>query len=316
MRYVGLPGNTVARLPYVAHGAILHAMFFKSDEKILQRACDRILNEIAGDQLRWHVALPLVLVTAMYAKKMTSEDPIDKSKGYVEEADIGFWIGIQGGEIDKPWMWRDYWLPIYLFVDSGAALSAGREVFGYPKLYMNYRRENIHPDDDARVEVHTQHFEKFGPEEMGSFGPIFSIEQQSETALAQSITTQKKVANSLRTRFTATSGSRLRTALDYTPYSPVLPMIFLKQFRDLTRPNTACYQAITTVDTSPLPEPEPEYKPLSHSYALRFYESDSHPIAEDLGLADGQVADTDFSPFQYKMGFKVGFGSVLWEAKQ
>ena len=83
---------------------------------------------------------------------MTSSDPIDKSKGHVKEADIGLWIWVQGGEADKPETWGDYLLPVYLFVDSGAALSAGREVFGYPKLLGSFERENDNPDNDARVD--------------------------------------------------------------------------------------------------------------------------------------------------------------------
>jgi hypothetical protein len=101
-RFVELPGNTVARLPYFAQDATIHAIFFESEMHILQRVCNRILNDHSDNPLRYHVSYPVVLVTALYANRRTSSDPIDKTKGWVKEADIGLWIAVQGGLASDP----------------------------------------------------------------------------------------------------------------------------------------------------------------------------------------------------------------------
>src|SRR5262245_58914361 len=137
-RFVEIPGNTVARLPYIATNATMHALVFKGRQEFLQRLCDRLLNEPAHGKLRYHVDSSTVLFTAIYAEQMHSGDPIDGSKGFVKETDVGFWIFVRGGEPDNPKMWREFWLPIYLFVDRGSALTAGREVFGYPKNFAEF----------------------------------------------------------------------------------------------------------------------------------------------------------------------------------
>jgi hypothetical protein len=144
--------------------------------------------------------------------------------------------------------------------------------------------------------------------------PIFAFERIPSAKLALASRSEEEVSDQLSARLLAPPMSRPRKALDFTPYGAVLPMIFLKQFRGVTRPNTACYQAVVSVDTTPLAHPEPKYKPLSHGYALRLWPSASHPLAADLGVRSGQTADTgDIPPFQYEMSFTVGFGSVLWD---
>jgi hypothetical protein len=312
-RYVELPGNTVARIPYLARKATIHAMFFVSNSKSsLQRVCDRALNDRVGCPLRFHVNDPVVAFTALYADQMTSDDPIDKSKGYVKEADIGLSILVQGGEADRPETWEDYLLPVYMFVDSGAALSAGREVFGYPKLLGRFERESEVLDNDARVTVHTQHFAKFGPDEEALVAPLFAIERVPEPPPSVAQYPETQFAQGPSGRLFARMIRPPRRALDLTAFGDDgLTMVFLKQFRDLTRPSDACYQAITSVDMIPVTtKPEEDF---SDAYSLRLWESDSHPIASDLGLTCGQKALTEFRPFQTELSFTVGFGSMLWQ---
>jgi hypothetical protein len=89
-----------------------------------------------------------------------------------------------------------------------------------------------------------------------------------------------------------------------------MPMIFLKQFRELSQPALACYQAITSVNAV-MAECRAG-KVLDSTYRLRLHRSDSHPIADDLGLSDGQPAAAQ-RPFaaQMRVDFNVGFGRVL-----
>jgi hypothetical protein len=181
-RFVELPGNTIARLPYVASNALMHAMVFDSAKHVLQRVCDRVLNNPAGGRLRFHVVAPYVLYTALYAERMCSGDPLDKSKGYVAESDIGFWIFVTGGAPDRPADWEQFWLPVYLFVDRASALSAGREVFGYPKNLGEFVFQGATRDGDAAVEVKAEHYPAFGPDRPSEAASLFALEPAPATA--------------------------------------------------------------------------------------------------------------------------------------
>lgn len=314
-RFVELPGNTVARLPYVATNALMHAMIFDSPQHVLQRVCDRVLNHPAGGRQRYQVMAPYVLYTALYAERMHSGDPLDKSKGYVAESDIGFWILVMGGEPDRPTAWEPFWLPVYLFVDRASALNAGREVFGYPKNFGQFVFPGASRDGDAAVEVRTEHYPAFGPDQPSQIAPLFALEPVPATA-ALSATEgigewSMRFAERLGLKGVA-KRAELAATQDPCEMLPMgyMPMIFLKQFRDLEQPARACYQAITAVKAV-MAECR-EGKPLESAYRLRLHKSDSHPIAEDLGLSDGQATAAGLpSAAQIRIDFNVGFGSVL-----
>lgn len=316
-RFVELPGNAIARLPYIAKNALMHVMAFDSPHHVLQRVCDRVLNAPAGGRLRYHVVAPYVLYTALYAERMYSDDPLDKSKGYVAESDIGFWILVTGGDPDNPADWEYCWLPVYLFVDRASALSAGREVFGYPKNLGDFVFSSATRDGDAAVEVKAEHFPAFGPDQPSEIASLFAV----EPAPFKAATAELNGIGDWSLRFADLFGFSRRLECAHAAHTQdpcamlpmgYMPMIFLKQFRDLEQPARACYQAITTVNAVMAECRGGEALP--YAYRLRLHKSDSHPIADDLGLSNGQGMSAALpAAAQMRIDFNVGFGRVLAE---
>lgn len=316
-RFVELPGNTVARLPYIATNALMHAMAFDSPQHVLQRVCDRVLNAPAGGRLRFQIVAPYVLYTALYAERMYSGDPLDKSKGYVAESDIGFWIFVTGGDPDNPTSWEQFWLPVYLFVDRASALSAGREVFGYPKNLGEFVFSSASRDGDAAVEVKAEHYPVFGPGQPSEIASLFALEMAPTVAETEALQGIGDWSRGFADRFGLNrrpERARVIATQDPCAMLPMgyMPMIFLKQFRDLAQPARACYQAITTINAV-MAECR-DGNTLPGAYRLRLHRSDSHPIADDLGLSDGQGTTAVLpAAAQMRIDFNVGFGRVLAE---
>jgi hypothetical protein len=303
--FVELPGNSVGRIPYRATGATMHGFVFPATRRFLQRMCDRCLTDPSEGVLRFHVAAPYVLLTALYVDRMASADPIDKSKGFVKEADIGFWIPVVGGVIDQPTSWRLYWLPTYMFVDSGSALSSGREVFGYPKSLGIFARKG---GDSAAFSVETEHFVRFAPDSEGRTRPLFAVHESGAPPARQAVGMSDIAGalwNLIAPGIPLETGIIKFTADALLPFVG-MPMVFLKQFRDHRYPGRACYRAITSVTVEATSVHGAEF--LDPTFKLSIEPSASHPIAADLGLENGVEPVLAIAA---RMGFEVGFGETL-----
>ena len=62
-----------------------------------------------------------------------------------------------------------------------------------------------------------------------------------------------------------------------------IPMLFLKQIRDVAKPLTAAYQAV--VETTAFSSRVHEGRILGSNYDVMIEECDSHPICADFGMA-------------------------------
>ncbi|MDQ6607100.1 MAG: acetoacetate decarboxylase family protein [Actinomycetota bacterium] len=90
-------------------------------------------------------------------------------------------------------------------------------------------------------------------------------------------------------------------------------LVFLKQFRDITCPTKACYQAVVeapiTFHLTGL-----GYQQLDPSvFALTVQSWASDPIAAQLGIAP-RTPIAPASAFQAKLGFEIGLGLEIWRA--
>ena len=86
-----------------------------------------------------------------------------------------------------------------------------------------------------------------------------------------------------------------------------LPEVFMKQYRDVTNAQEACYQAVVEV-----PNVVKKFTglPLFDKYNFKLEDVASHPMAQQLGL---KSQESVFS-FWLKMDFVVEDGRVIWQA--
>jgi hypothetical protein len=91
-------------------------------------------------------------------------------------------------------------------------------------------------------------------------------------------------------------------------------LVFLKQFRDVSCPTKACYQAVIEAPIDVQPSLLDAYAPLDPKmFNLTVSSPASSPIATELGLPAGQPL-TPISAFHANFDFQIGLGTEVWRA--
>ncbi|MEP2990629.1 MAG: hypothetical protein ABJN65_02330 [Parasphingorhabdus sp.] len=303
-RYASLPGDIVGLPPYVAKDCLMHAMFVKGDTKNQQRLCDLALNEPTDNAFAFSVMTSWVLVTSIYVESMGSGDPLDKSKGVVSEVDIGLWSLVSGLEKPKSKKRKLYWLPSYLFVDSSAAMAAGREVFGYPKSVGEIVRKSTSPMN-ASVDVDIWHFRKFSPTERPVKETIMKVSGPPRKNETHDISSIEEISTFLAEFLPAAAARQYKIPLP----DAGMPQIMLQQIRDAETPHFAALKEIICV--SPKPKNISNGGFLKGQYSLELAKSASHPVAETLGLKKNNKV---LGGIWLEYDFDVGLGRKIWSS--
>ena len=87
------------------------------------------------------------------------------------------------------------------------------------------------------------------------------------------------------------------------------PLVGLKQFRDITQSDRACYQAITD---APMKIVDFHQGGLLGEYVVNFGDLESEPIRQDLGLPPGPIRPLLSAWLRYD--FRLDAGVELWNA--
>jgi hypothetical protein len=89
-------------------------------------------------------------------------------------------------------------------------------------------------------------------------------------------------------------------------------LVFLKQFRDVSCPTKACYQAIVEAPLA-IHLSTASYEALDEqAFTLEIADWDSHPIASDLGLQPGGLSPE--LAFGAEFEFDIQLGLEVWRA--
>jgi hypothetical protein len=290
--FTPLPGDIVGAPPYLGRDCLTQGLFLRGDLAAQQRFCDLALNGPAGGSLTFRAVTEMVLMTAIYSSTLGSTNAADRDKGVMQEWDVGFWTAVRGGRPGDEDNWKSYWLPSFLFVDSAAAMAAGREVFGYPKTAAAFQDRGEAPGDPSATII-VRHFRRFGPEARPVVEPLVRITAGENAGPAPGF------VQSIHDAWSIVSGIA-PIHLGFTmPTLPGLgmPQVMLRQARDPTEISAgpvspACLQEILLV--TPTPVAIRDIGPLHTPVQVEITASASHPIMETLGLGPSQVGELGF----------------------
>jgi hypothetical protein len=248
------------------------------------------------------VAAPTVLATALYVEKAFGENGHYARFGWARETDVAFWA------LARDPQERLVWIPLYMFVDSGIALIAGREIYGFPKQIAAIERDMTTLDDDLGVDVRVEHF----PPAASKIPAVTEVLVRIERAAAAGNGMMSAMLDAADFAMQFAQATGVDNMLDplIPPYGGVngigVPMVFLKQFRDIVDPTRACYRAAVMVETQSVGNVSIRVAP--GNWVVQLAASASHPIADDLGIA---AASPALAAFIIKQDFVVGTGTVL-----
>jgi hypothetical protein len=306
-QYVDRGGELVYQQPYIARGTRQYLFFFKGERQRLAQMFDYYFNRPSGGAIDIQPATEVVVLTLAHIDAIRSADPPHSQLGSgIEEWEIAFWtVGF-----DRSRKSVVFCTP-YIFVDSGMAMAAGREVFGFPKQdgwFTVQRNGNLPPERVTLDVLSTVRFDPAVPfrrhrlVELSHTGPL--------TGTPVHWTTYQDAIHGL----TAAVAQALGRAEDLEFVAKTVagrraPIVFLKQFRDIAQPACACYQAITE---APVTITDFHGGGLLGNYNSTISDLESEPLLRELGMPSGTTRPLACAWIHYD--FRLETGIELWRA--
>jgi hypothetical protein len=315
--YIRRFGDLIAPQPYLSTGATMSWFVLEAQQAALQKLCDSLLNI---GRVNYRPLLPVVAFVASDLKRTFS---LNKSEdtGWTKEKDYSFWVPLVAGEVGKDGFEprRIVWFQPYLWVDSGAALTAGREIFGMEKsLGVLACDDGSPPSFDVRTLV-----TRGTPGSETKLGHLIHVHAPAHAhpGIFERFAELAKVGEELAQLIVRGLGLAEHGGLpfDLTFLDDLLhgrmTMVALKQFPKAETLDEACYQAI--VETPSTPHSLVKGHWLTGQYQVDIKRWASHEVVRNLGIkasepdAKGWQSARAIAHFQMEFDFVFGRGKVV-----
>jgi hypothetical protein len=318
--YVEHGGQQTYAQPLELHGVRFYAFLLEADHQALQHLCDQRLNRPARGQVEYHPLLPRVLLGVADIQKAFCVNPPDSTKGWLREVDVAFWVPVAKVQRDAgvAQVERVAWFLPYVFVDSGVAAASGREVYGFPKALGKFHLP-AGPDEPFRLTVDTEVVEHYGPQPSElQVRRLLEVEPAADDSgwlagvwadVLEAFTDFRQLLLGDGDSVTLPGLGLVGEVVDFLRQEEV-PLVFLKQFRDVADGRRACYQAVVEAPAQVL-----QFRnggPLRGAHRVTLHHYDSCPIAQDLGL--NPAGQTALGAWYSDFDFLMGNGREVWRA--
>lgn len=310
--YVDRGGEQVIRPPIMATGVQSSSFILEGDMAALQGLCDRYFNQPAQGALDIRPAIHYVVLNFNVFRKQYSTDPQARQMGWLPEQEAVLWVLTLDARRQ-----RLLWFVPYIFVDSGYAMAAGREIYGFPKA-LGWFQIPAEPQHATLWSADTMVFAQFTPETEGTRQRLIDIRRTTAAPDTGLLKTWESVVGMsqeiVRTLLHDDAGELLDFRLALHLLEDLMhgrvPMIFLKQFRDAVHSTQASYQAV--IEASAMLERFHRGGLLHGNFEITIHPYQSHPIHEDLGLPAGILRP--LLSYWVEFDFSIANGTELWKA--
>ena len=317
--------------PSILNDYQLYGFIVEGSLPHLQKLCDKYLNHPTQGKTNYQPVTNLVLVTFGKSSKLKSL-PL-KNRGFFCETEVAIWVLTMIGKQIGPFFLVDRlaWFIPYIFVDNSYAMASGREIFGFPKEWgwFDFPDNPIEPEKltiPEKLLVEAVVLKHFSPDTKGKREKIievFRTEKSQQNMLSNSRSRLDEVFKDIAQILFEGDTIKIPSLeldlniLEYLNGDVEVPMVFLKQFRDIKYGKRACYQAIVEAPSELLTFRSggllsTGYEP-SDLFQVKVNEFDSHPIVSELGLINkgDQIAK---AAFWLDFDFKIKPGREIWKA--
>lgn len=158
------------------------------------------------------------------------------------------------------------WFVPYMFVDSGIALSAGREIFGFPKELGRVQIDG----EGGRFAVSAETVDRLDEGERAAWAPLVEVANGGAGAMAAG----------WRTLLATTPGEAL--ALFRGMGDGRVPLTLLRQLPCIDDPREAAFIEVAEIDA--IPQGRPRVTRMSGAWDVHLRDPDMHPLCRDLGV--------------------------------
>jgi hypothetical protein len=222
----------------------------------------------------------------------------------------------------------------YIYVNNSPILVSGREIYG---IFKEIGTFNIPSNIDQQPEllsVDTLVFKEFSPKTQAVDARLLEVRRIGVGEDHQSIKTWESFDEAIRDLAELILGQDKKVLIpglelpfylvDYL-IKKIVPVVTLKQFRDVENSRRACYQALTE---SPMQLTTFHggrifgWEKFGDQFELKINKFASQPIVQDLGLHKGYAPGSDSAKIPVKLSFFLHFdftlqnGVTVWEAPQ
>jgi hypothetical protein len=306
-----LPGRQTGLPPSMQQGCTMHTFLVDGDLTKIQAALDAAFATASNGAVRYMALSSKLCLSVAEIDKIYSLDPHDERRGWLSETDVTVWVlANREGTADVRW------IPLWLFVDTGAAMATGREVYGFPKQIGQFEF-SPKTAPARRFLTRALVLTVFSPQTQAEELPVIDIEpgpapegDAPATTFASLEELAQHAADRLRDAAVPPEAGLLEQARrDLIAGGGT--MVFLKQFPDVAQAGRACYQAIIeapatmSVFRTAWITPQP--------YRVRFWSYDSHPFFHQLGISP-EPQDVGHG-MGVELDFPVGLGTEIWKAE-
>ena len=320
--YISRGGEQAFAAPFVQTGTKLEGCLLPADASAQQAVVDKYLNAPMGGQsgFTYRAMMPALMFAIAPIEATRSLTPPDDQYGYTSETDVAFWMLVGRGHMEGArWVLDQLlWYLPYVFVDVPTTMATGREVYGYPKelAYLTWPS----PGDDSLVlAAETMVLPVFSRNTALVRKPILEVRRTgAKKSVLSEITSFLTLADALAhlglsaiEHPDATIDLVQVVAADLMKLQ--VPMVFLKEFRDVVEANAACYQVV--LESPARVQGIPIGWPTLEEVAITIHDYASHPIATELGLGtpvDGKLTVTVPLGVKVHFDFVVELGKVVW----
>ena len=308
--YIDRGGELVYEPPFLAEGVEYYGFILDADKSKLQDVCDRYLNGPIQASRRFVPVGNFVLLACCNLASLRSITPPYNNFGRFVELEVAFWV--MTIDTEKK---RLFWFLPYIFVDNTYAMAMGRELYGFPKS-MGTISIPPSPEEAAELWLDTLVVKKYPPLAKGEITRLVQVRRaptgdvyKGPTGIWHGLEDMvKDIVSFLDNQLNLFEDIRLLIRSMDDLLHLRIPMLFIKQIRDVVQPKQAAYQAI--VETTPFSSQIHEGRILASNYDVIIEECDSHPICSELGMATTGALRPKVS-FYVKFDFEIGLGTIV-----
>lgn len=304
-QYIDRGGELVFAPPFIADKVDYYGFILDADIDKLTAVCDKYLNAPLGRK-RFEPAGAFILLACCNLPSLRSSAAPYSDWGWFKEREIAFWMLVIDNDTK-----RVYWLLPYIWVDNPYAMAMGRELYGFPKGIgtINIASDSSNPD---YFSIDTLVLPTFSAQTEGVVKTLVEVKQASQKvdhtiggAVKDLESLAKEIIYLIDDGLSFLGNLKLMAdSLDDLMHLRI-PMVFLKEFRDVTAPTNTSFQAI--VETMPFAKGVYDIKIYSNVFDVNIFPCDSHPIIADLGLSAGQIQSK--ISFYINFDFEIGLGT-------
>jgi hypothetical protein len=294
-RYIEFPNEIDIPLPGVTDDMLMYNFVMEGDYDKMQRTVDQRLNAvIQDDSVRYFVLSNHMIAVLSHIRRGAKPEKDYPKPGLASEK--AFQIFIPMAECMKnsrgEWVAQRMTMFIpYILLDNFFNLITGREQVGFPKSQA-WVTLSDDPEKATEFKVDAFGFKVFDHQNpvYGEYQTWMTARQINRAAAREKgeWKTHNDAWDAIKDTFKRIPSEEERIGLPFVVREledlahKKVDLVFLKQFRDVADPLTACYQAITDCPG----KITRFYKGwwMDGVYEFEFEDFASFPIAEELGL--------------------------------